>query len=64
MINKIKIFTGFVALILLMISIVRLDYQNLSLSRNRSEYLNIIAMSLLCISMYFSARTENSKKED
>jgi glucose uptake protein GlcU len=64
MINKIRIVIGLIALVLLMISIFMLDYQNLSLTRNKSEYLNIIAMSLLCTSMYFSARAENSKKED
>ena len=62
--NKSRIIIGIVALLLILISIIRLDFQNLSFSNNRSGYLNVIAMSLLSMGMYFSVKTEKSKKED
>jgi hypothetical protein len=62
--NKSRKIIGLVALLLIMISIIRLDFQNLSFSNNRSGYLNVIAMSLISMSMCFSVKAGKSKKED
>jgi len=60
-IQKVRILVFIVALILLIINIISLNYNDLSWNTNSSHYLGIIAMFMISLSMLISYFEERKK---
>ena len=62
--KKARIVILILALVLLVVNMYSLDYENLQWSNNRSGYLGIISMSLIAVGMILSNWHEKKKQRN
>ncbi len=62
--KKARIVILILALVLLIVNIYSLDYENLQWSNNQSNYLGMFSMSLCAVAMFLSNRYEMKNQRD